>query len=107
MDAAKRSLAIYQVGMHAAELPKGFLDWIEANAHVYDAFEREALSVAQRRDRYSARTIVEFLRHHSLLAQTDAAWKLDNDMTPGLARLFAILNPTHRNLFSYRERAAA
>lgn len=106
MDAAKRSLAIYQAGMHAAELPKGFLDWIEQNAHVYDAFEREALSVAQRRDRYSARTIIEFLRHHTLLAEAGEGWKLDNDMAPGLARLFAILNPKYLDLFAFRESAS-
>lgn len=104
MDAAKRSLAIYQAGMHAAELPKGFLDWIELNAHIYAKFESESLSVAQRREHYSARTICEFLRHHSLLAQAGDGWKIDNDMVPGLARLFAILNPTHRGLFEFRER---
>src|SRR5205814_1218767 len=106
MNAAKRSLVIYEAGMHSPELPKGFATWIVDNAHVYDAFEREALSVAQRRDRYSARTIIEFLRHHTLLAEAGEGWKLDNDMAPGLARLFAILNPKHKGLFEFRERHA-
>ena len=106
MDAAKRSLAIYQANMHAAELPPGFPAWMELNAHVFAAFEREALSVAQRRERYSARTIIEFLRHHTLLAEAGEGWKLDNDMAPGLARLFAILNPEHQGLFEFRERHA-
>jgi len=104
MDAAKRSHAIKVAEDNALDLPRGFAAWMVDNAHVYDAFEKEALSVAARRAHYSARTIVEFLRHHSLLAQTDDAWKLDNDMTPGLARLFAILNPQHRDLFEFRDR---
>lgn len=107
MDAAKRSVVIFEANMHAPDLPKGFATWIRVNAHVYDAFEREALSVAQRRDRYSARTIIEFLRHHTLLAEAGDGWKLDNDMAPGLARLFAIINPKHKGLFEFRERHAA
>ena len=106
MDAASRSLAIYQASMHAAELPPGFAAWLEKNAHIYGAFEKESLSVAQRRDRYSARTIVEYMRHHTLLAEAGEGWKIDNDMAPGLARLFAILNPKHKGLFEFRERHA-
>lgn len=104
MDAAKRSHVIFEANMHGPDLPKGFTAWIVENAHVYDAFEREALSVAQRRDRYSARTIIEYMRHHTLLAEAGEGWKIDNDMAPGLARLFAILNPAHTGLFEFRER---
>jgi len=104
MDAAKRSHAIKVAEDNALDLPRGFAAWMADNAHVYDAFEKEALSVAQHREHYSARTIIEFLRHHSLLASAGDGWKLDNDMTPGLARLFALLNPDCRGLFEFRER---
>lgn len=90
---------------YSRKFPVGFDDWLRANLHVYEAFEKEALMVAQRREHYSARTIIEFLRHHTLLAEAGDGWKLDNDMTPGLARLFAAEHPRHATLFEFRDRA--
>lgn len=98
---------VYEALMHAAKLPTGFSAWLEPNLHVYDAFEREALNVGTRRAHYSARTIIEFLRHHTLLAEAGDGWKLDNDMAPGLARLFALVHPQHAHLFEFRERRVA
>lgn len=89
---------------YSLKFPVGFGDWLVANLHVYLAFEAEALSVAERREHYSARTIIEFLRHHTLLAEAGEGWKLDNDMAPGLARLFAAAHPRHASLFEFRER---
>ena len=91
---------------YSLKFPAGFAEWLAQNLQVYDAFEAEALSVAARREHYSARTIIEFLRHHTLLAEAGDGWKLDNDMAPGLARLFAAAHPRHANLFEFRDRAA-
>ncbi len=92
---------------YSLKFPDGFDDWLVGNLHVYLAFEAEALSVAERREHYSARTIIEFLRHHTLLAEAGEGWKLDNDMAPGLARLFAAAHPRHGALFEFRERQKA
>lgn len=92
---------------YSRKFPAGFDTWLESNLHVYLAFEVEALSVAARREHYSARTIIEFLRHHTLFAEAGDGWKLDNDMAPGLARLFAAAHPRHAGLFEFRERVAA
>jgi hypothetical protein len=89
---------------YSRKFPAGFEEWLVENCHVYDAFEREAQSIAERREHYSARTIIEYLRHHTLLAAAGDGWKLDNDMAPGLARLFAAVHPRHANLFEFRER---
>ena len=79
-----------------------FDEWIADNTHIYQAFEREALAIARKRTRYSARTIVEFLRHHTLITEKDGEWKINDHATPHLARLFAKNHPTLKNLFEFR-----
>ena len=92
---------------HAEAFTPEFLAYLPDNLHVYEAFEREALKVAQRGfDHYSARTIVEVLRHHTALAETAGPWKLNDWHTPYLARLFVLLNPRFAHLFEFREAKA-
>lgn len=81
-----------------------FLAYLPHNLHVFDAFEREALSVLRAGFKhYSARTIIEVLRHRSSLAETPAAgWKLNDWHTPYLARLFLLRHPSHAGLFEFR-----
>ena len=94
--------------MNAAQFTREFLDYLPGNLHVYAAFEREALRVADRgRRHYSARTIIEVLRHESLLAEAGGGWKLNDRFTPYLARLFALMNQAHGQLFEFREAKAA
>lgn len=80
-----------------------FLAFLPENVHVFEAFEREALRIVGRGwTHYSARTIVEVLRHHHALAESAGPWKLNDWHTPYLARLFALLNPEHAELFEFR-----
>jgi len=79
-----------------------FDSWIKNNEHIYDAFEREALATAKKRNRYSAKTIVEFLRHHTLITEANGEWKINNYATSHLARLFAQRNPSFKHFFEYR-----
>ena len=47
-----------------------FADWLSANPHIWSAFCAKANQVwARGRRHYSARTIVEVLRHESALAE--------------------------------------
>lgn len=99
---------LFTAHMHADSFTREFLAYLTDNLHIYAAFEREALRVVARgRQHYSARTIIEVLRHESLLAEAGGAWKLNDWHTPYLARLFALLNPSHSNLFEFREAKAA
>lgn len=94
--------------MHAGQFTPEFMAYLPDNLHVYEAFEREALRIVARGfAHYSARTILHVLRHHSAL-QEDAGgqWKLNNNVSPYLARLFALDHPAHENLFEYREAKA-
>lgn len=89
--------------LNADSFTPDFLAYLPDNLHVYEAFEREALrAVAKGFAHFSARTIIEVLRHTSALQEVGGAWKLNDHMTPYLARLFALVNPEHRGLFEFR-----
>ena len=88
---------------HAHEFTPEFLAHLPDNVHVYVAFEREALRVVAGGFRhYSARTIIEVLRHNSALAEVGGPWKLNDHMTPYWARLFALIHPANAGLFEFR-----
>lgn len=94
---------LFTAHMHADSFTPEFIAALPDNLHVYAAFEREALQVVRMGwKHYSARTIVEVLRHRSALADTDSQFKLNDHATPGWARLFALLNPEHAGLFEFR-----
>jgi hypothetical protein len=93
---------------HSFQFTPDFLAYLPDNLHIYQRFEREALRVARRgRTHYSARTIIEVLRHESALRESGDAWKLNDHNTPYLARLFALMNPAHAKMFEFREAKAA
>lgn len=82
-----------------------FDDWLIDNLAVQRAFDTQALAVAaQGREHYSAYTIVEYLRHDSFLRQTQthSMFKINNNLTASMARLFGCMHPQHRGLFEYR-----
>lgn len=88
---------------HSDTFPAGFIDWLRDNPHVWDAFVAQALSVVNVGFKhYSARTIIEVLRHHSALTEGSGAWKLNDHTMPYLARLFALIYPQHARLFEFR-----
>lgn len=94
---------LFMAHMHADSFTPEFIAALPDNLHVYAAFEREALQVVRMGwKHYSARTIVEVLRHRSALADTDSQFKLNDHATPGWARLFALMNPEHAGLFEFR-----
>ena len=86
------------------EMPPAFIAWLRANEHIWFAFEKEALKiVAMGFSHYSARTIIHFLRHHSAITESETAdFKINNDHSPYLGRLFALVHPKHAGLFAYR-----
>lgn len=85
------------------EIPDSFSDWLRDNEELYLRFEREALKVARNgRHHYSAYTIREFIRHETMLAEKDSEFKISNNVTPSLARLFRLRNPQWCELFTYK-----
>lgn len=87
---------------------KEFLLWFPENEHIWIAFVSESSKVINAGFRhYSARTIIHVLRHHSALAETRSEWKINNNISPYLARLFALVHPEHKDLFEYRKTKAS
>jgi len=89
---------------HRASFRPGFPTWISVNLHVWFAFEREANRIWRRgRRHYSARTILEVLRHESALAEIYGDFKLNNNVAPDLARLYRLRYPERAGLFELRQ----
>lgn len=79
-----------------------FAGWLASNQPIYAEFERQAKIIALFRDRYSARTIAEVIRHNSQLSEVGSEWKINNNRIPDMARLFSLRNPQHAQLFQLR-----
>lgn len=79
-----------------------FPEWAHENAHIVRAFFSSADAVAQYRAYYSARTITEHLRHESIVRDKGSEWKINNNRTPDLARLYEAVR--RNGLFSFRGR---
>lgn len=82
----------------------GWRDDFETFAHnnlaLMDALVVEVYGLVQRGvTHWSMRTIFEYLRHQTAVADTDRAFKLNNNYAPDYARLFLALFPEVGNLF--------
>ena len=88
---------------HAKDSPQEFLDWLPENLTVWNAFvEQTFLVIKKGFKHYSSYTIVEFLRHHTAVAEGGSEWKINNNHRPYLSRLFDLRYPQHAGLFEYR-----
>jgi len=74
------------------DFPAGFFKWLTLNDHIWREFESKAraMAVLARRQRYSARTIIEVMRWNSDIRQNNKLFKISNNMVPGLARLWML-----------------
>lgn len=84
----KRRLAL----LHARALALGedFTDWLQLNWHIWDDFQKLSDQMRTKgRKYYAARTVIEVMRWHSHLTdRADADYKLNNNHTPKMARLY-------------------
>lgn len=86
------------------DFPEEFFLWLPDNMAIWFAFVTEATKVrAKGFKKYSARTIVHFLRHHTAMAEASSAgWKINNNHSPYLARLFDLRYPSMSGMWEYR-----
>jgi hypothetical protein len=86
------------------EIPHTFLVWLGDNWHVWQAFVEETFAVIESgHRRYSARTVVEYIRHKTHVKENSGSgFKLNNNHTPYLGRLFAMIYPEYADIFSFR-----
>ena len=85
--------------------PVGFFLWLKSNQHIYRKFTQ--IAFAQKRlgrKHYSARAIVQRMRWDTNIRQAgDQTYKIDNVMTPGLARLAMRDEPELKGFFRCRD----
>ena len=103
--------ATHEAALTHCTLFRTFLpDWlsIPANFIVWSSFVYQANLVWDRGFRhYSARTIGEYLRHHTAMSDSGADFKLNDWIWPDLARLYMLVYPDRAGFFETRGRAAA
>jgi len=79
--------------------------WVLENPEIFKAFCAEAIKASNKGYKhYSARTIIEFLRHHTNLRETSGGFKINNDAVPCMAREFKRIYPQYGNFFEYRSK---
>lgn len=82
---------------------KGWLKgYLLTNFHIWHAFRLQAKWLMRRRKHYSARTIIENIRHQSVLMEKEGSFKINNNVAPQFARLFMALYPEAEGFFSKR-----
>lgn len=102
-DLFSRPTVLQIAAQNADKLSAEFLEWLPENLEIWSAFERETFRVINRGFKhYSSYTIVEFLRHHTAVAEVESEFKINNNIRPYLSRLFDFVNPQHAGLFEYR-----
>lgn len=80
-----------------------FVEWLPKNEHIWDAFVRETFTIiGVGFKHYSARTIIHVLRHHSAIKENGKGWKISNNSSPYLGRLFALNFPSHADIFQFK-----
>lgn len=89
---------------YAKDFPEKIKQWLVDNEHIWDAFVREAFKAhSAGRKHYSSRTIIEFLRHNTLLSEKGDEWKINDHVIPYLSRLIAKVYPnTMGTFFEFR-----
>lgn len=109
-DLYRKRLVFMMITSYADWFRRDDLSWISANWHIWAAFEIEALRIWNRgRTRYSARTIIEYLRHDSEIREVPnaAGWKINDHYTPSLSRLFTLMHPDKAGFFERRSGQSA
>jgi hypothetical protein len=88
---------------NAGQFRKEFPAWLEENGHVWQRFCAEVRRIlAAGRQHYSARTIVEVLRHESALSEVGGEFKLNNNHAPDMARLCLLTGQVPEGFFQTR-----
>lgn len=98
-----KEIALHIVISESKVFRDDFYEWLNKNWHVYQAFSDSAIKVWNSGFKhYSARTIMEVLRHRSNIREIDGDYKVSNNIIPDCARLFVLMNPSRSSLFTIK-----
>jgi hypothetical protein len=103
MNDSDYNYALMVVENNRSQLSAEFCEWMGENRHIWQAFVANTDRIIARGfTHYSARTIVEYIRHETALHQNGGDHKLNNNITPYLSRLYDLCYPAKAGLFEYR-----
>jgi hypothetical protein len=96
-------IALDKVNQNSRLFRNDFSNWLKNNWQIWMRFQDEANKVWDHgRRHYSARTLVEFIRHETFLRQTNLNFKINNSYVPDIGRLYGILNEDRADFFECR-----
>lgn len=103
--------ALEKVEQHDGLFQPKFAGWLAQNWGLWVAFVMQAEAVWQAGKRhYSARTIIEFLRHQTSLRQATVEegpsgnpLKINNSYVPDIGRLYGLVYPARETFFECRQ----
>ncbi len=101
----QKQTALTFVRARPALFRKDFLEWLDSNFSVWLAFKKEADRIWwMGRRHYSARTILHWLRHETILreANNELGLKINNNVSPDLSRLYVCYYPDRADFFEKR-----
>ena len=101
-----RESVIVTACLHDSCFKSRLHDWLrdDHNWRIWMKFEAEANAAWNKgRRHYSARTIGEYIRHDSVLTDSDPNFKVNDHAWPDLARLYLAVYPERAGFFELRE----
>jgi hypothetical protein len=105
---ARRELVLRRVAENVSEFRHDFADWLAKNMGIWERFESQANTVWDRgRPHYSARTIIEWMRHETNAREVDSEFKINGNYVPDMARLYGVMYPDRVEFFETRGREAS
>lgn len=103
-EKAEREAALGLVRQQPDLFMDSFELYLSEQWAVWKAFEHEAQRIAFRgRKHYSAKTIVEWMRHETVVREAQSEFKVNNNATSSFARLFVLRHPRFKDFFEFRE----
>lgn len=95
------------IDLDAEAFQPAFRPWLIENWPIWERFCQEAEVIwSMGRPHYSARTIIEVMRHETALRQMEGL-KIDNSFVPDCGRLYGRVYATRANFFECRELRSA
>lgn len=94
-----------EIRLHPDLFAPDFLDWFAANSTIWTMFVAQADAIWRSgRKYYSARTIIHWIRHETALREsvTGDGFKINNNWSADLARLYLIVRPDRPDFFELR-----
>lgn len=80
-----------------------FMPWLKNNWHIWARFESEADRVwCSGRHKYSARTLIEYIRHDTFTREVGGEYKVNNSFVPDIGRLYGMNHAGRQDFFECR-----